>query len=58
MDALKQIGRTLGKIWNFNVDPCSEGGNWSTPNAPKGSENGVTCDCTYVNNTICHVVGM
>ncbi|CAI9784274.1 unnamed protein product [Fraxinus pennsylvanica] len=56
VDALKQIGKTLGKNWNFDVDPCSEGGNWSIPNAPEGSENAVICNCTFVNNTICHVV--
>ncbi|CAI9784273.1 unnamed protein product [Fraxinus pennsylvanica] len=56
VDALKQIGKTLGKNWNFTVDPCSGGIDWSTPNAPQGSENAVTCDCTFVNNTVCHVV--
>ncbi|CAI9784275.1 unnamed protein product [Fraxinus pennsylvanica] len=56
VDALKQIGKTLGKNWNFDVDPCSGKGNWSTPNAPKGSEKEVNCTCTFVNNSICHVV--
>ncbi|KAL2455590.1 putative leucine-rich repeat receptor-like serine/threonine-protein kinase [Forsythia ovata] len=58
VDALKQIGKTLGKEWNFSVDPCSGGGNWITPNAPKGYNNTVTCNCSYESNTICHVVSI
>ncbi|KAL2455253.1 putative leucine-rich repeat receptor-like serine/threonine-protein kinase [Forsythia ovata] len=58
LDALKQIGKTLGKEWNFSVDPCSGGGNWITPNAPKGYNNTVTCNCSYESNTICHVVSI
>ncbi|KAL2496530.1 putative leucine-rich repeat receptor-like serine/threonine-protein kinase [Forsythia ovata] len=40
------------------MDPCSGGGNWITPNAPKRSENAVTCNCSYESNTICHVVSI
>ncbi|KAH7843772.1 hypothetical protein Vadar_020583 [Vaccinium darrowii] len=59
VDALKEIGKTLGKTdWNFSVgaNPCSgEAGGWITPNLPKGSLNNVTCDCSFVNNTVCHI---
>ncbi|KAL2496547.1 putative leucine-rich repeat receptor-like serine/threonine-protein kinase [Forsythia ovata] len=58
LDALKQIGKTLGKEWNFSVDPCSGGGNWNTPNPPKGFDNTVNCNCFYEGNTICHVVSI
>ncbi|KAL2455350.1 putative leucine-rich repeat receptor-like serine/threonine-protein kinase [Forsythia ovata] len=56
----RQIGKTLGKEWNFSVDPCSGGGNWNTsaPNPPKGYNNTVTCNCSYESNTICHVVSI
>ncbi|XP_017641966.1 probable leucine-rich repeat receptor-like serine/threonine-protein kinase At3g14840 isoform X1 [Gossypium arboreum] len=56
---LKDIAKTLGKKdWNFNVDPCSGEEGWATPNAAKGSENAVTCNCTVSNDTVCHVVSI
>ncbi|KAL3503079.1 hypothetical protein ACH5RR_037528, partial [Cinchona calisaya] len=57
--ALQQIATTLGKKnWDFTVDPCSGLRTWSTPNPVKGSENAVTCDCSFINNTVCHVVSI
>ncbi|KAK2998886.1 hypothetical protein RJ639_024551 [Escallonia herrerae] len=57
--ALQQIAKTLGKTdWNFSVDPCSGQSKWATLNPAKGSENAVTCDCTFNNNTVCHVVSI
>jgi len=50
VEALKEIGKTLGKTgWNSSMgaDPCS----WID-----GSENSVTCDCSFVNNTVCHII--
>ncbi|RWR96264.1 Protein kinase domain-containing protein [Cinnamomum micranthum f. kanehirae] len=50
IDALKQIGQALGKVnWDFGADPCS-GEQRPTDN--------VTCNCTYQNNTVCHVVSI
>jgi hypothetical protein len=55
VEALKDIAATLGKKdWDFSVDPCSGERNW----APIESENAVTCNCTYVNATVCHVTNM
>ncbi|KAH7844985.1 hypothetical protein Vadar_033893 [Vaccinium darrowii] len=60
VEALKEIGKTLGKTdWNFSMgaDPCSgEAGGWITTNLPEGSENTVTCNCSFVNNTVCHII--
>lgn len=59
VEALKEIGKTLGKNdWDFSVgaDPCSGEGGWITKNLPKGSVNNVTCDCSFVNNTVCHII--
>ncbi|KAK3008788.1 hypothetical protein RJ639_014532 [Escallonia herrerae] len=57
--ALQQIAKTLGKTdWNFSVDPCSGQSKWATLNPAKGSENAVTCDCTFNNNTVCNVVSI
>ncbi|XP_039022933.1 probable leucine-rich repeat receptor-like serine/threonine-protein kinase At3g14840 [Hibiscus syriacus] len=58
---LKDIGKTLGKKdWNFSVDPCSGEEGWATPNALKGFENAVTCNCSFPNgnDTVCHVVSI
>ncbi|KAG4384386.1 hypothetical protein GLYMA_13G266100v4 [Glycine max] len=57
--ALEDIAKTLGKKdWDFNVDPCSGQRNWTSAVQVKGSENNVTCDCTFANGTVCHVTNM
>ncbi|PIA33873.1 hypothetical protein AQUCO_03900016v1 [Aquilegia coerulea] len=60
VDALKEIANTLGKKnWNFSVDPCSGDYGWEErPPPSKGPENTVSCNCSYANNTICHVVSI
>ncbi|KAI3927184.1 hypothetical protein MKX01_020543, partial [Papaver californicum] len=45
VEALKEIAKTLGKKdWNFAAtsDPCTAVG--------------VNCNCTFSNNTVCHVL--
>ncbi|KAG7625266.1 putative leucine-rich repeat receptor-like serine/threonine-protein kinase [Arabidopsis thaliana] len=59
VDALQSVATALKKSnWNFSVDPCdetlSEGG-WRNPNAAKGFEDAVTCNCSSV---ICHVTNI
>ncbi|KAL9438029.1 hypothetical protein AB3S75_023821 [Citrus x aurantiifolia] len=57
VEALKDIAKTLGKRnWNFSVDPCSGKEGWADQNPVKGFENAVTCNCSFSNGTICHVV--
>ncbi|GFQ06094.1 probable leucine-rich repeat receptor-like serine/threonine-protein kinase at3g14840 [Phtheirospermum japonicum] len=59
VESLRVIARTLGKSdWNFSVDPCSGLSGWVTQNPVKGNENALTCDCTFQNNTVCHVVSI
>ena len=59
VQALKEIGKTVGKRnWDFDVDPCSGQRNWTSAVQVKGSENAVTCDCSFANNTVCHVISM
>lgn len=59
MDALRDIAKTLGKNnWDFDVDPCSGQRNWTSSVQVNGSENAVTCNCTYVNASVCHVTNM
>ncbi|XP_058095480.1 probable leucine-rich repeat receptor-like serine/threonine-protein kinase At3g14840 [Magnolia sinica] len=58
VETLKQIAKTLGKNWNFGVDPCSGELGWTTRNPVKGLENSVTCNCSFTNNTVCHVVSI
>jgi hypothetical protein len=56
---LREIGKKLGKRdWDFNKDPCSGEGNWSILDERKGFENSVTCDCSFNNNSSCHLVSM
>ncbi|KAG5551538.1 hypothetical protein RHGRI_009822 [Rhododendron griersonianum] len=50
VEALKEIGKKLGKTWDFSVDPCT----FSTDNPNlKGFEDSVTC--TPCNDTVCHI---
>ncbi|KAF8409141.1 hypothetical protein HHK36_005214 [Tetracentron sinense] len=56
---LKEIGKVLGKKdWNFSVDPCSVEGIWNIPDADKGFESYVTCDCSFHKNATCHVTSI
>ncbi|KAI3675046.1 hypothetical protein L1987_84628 [Smallanthus sonchifolius] len=47
VDALREIGRKLGKDWDFDQDPCRE---WEI----SSDENNVTCNI----NQICHVISI
>ncbi|KAJ7981881.1 Leucine-rich receptor-like kinase family protein [Quillaja saponaria] len=59
VQALQDIAKTLGKKdWNFSIDPCSKQPPWFFSNASKGHENAVTCNCTFANSTVCHVVSI
>ncbi|KVF62019.1 hypothetical protein Ccrd_026731 [Cynara cardunculus var. scolymus] len=54
VDALRVIGRKLGKNWDFNEDPCTGRGNWVS--AVVGDDaNKVTCS---IANTTCNIVSM
>ena len=56
---MKDIAKTLGKKdWDFSVDPCSGQRNWTSSGQAKGLINAVTCDCSFANGTVCHVVSM
>ncbi|CAL5190592.1 unnamed protein product [Lathyrus oleraceus] len=59
--ALKEIGNKIGKKdWDFGVDPCSGKGKWNVSESEnwKGFESSVICDCSFKNNSSCHVVSM
>ncbi|WOH05871.1 hypothetical protein DCAR_0625294 [Daucus carota subsp. sativus] len=57
--ALEEIGKALGKRdWNFSADPCSGEWGWVTLKPVRGSENAVTCNCSFSNNTLCHIVSI
>ncbi|XP_047310258.1 probable leucine-rich repeat receptor-like serine/threonine-protein kinase At3g14840 [Impatiens glandulifera] len=61
VETLRQIGSKLGKTnWNFSVDPCSGGSGWFTQPPPdeNNPDNAVVCNCTFSNNTVCHVVSI
>ncbi|XP_020203384.1 probable LRR receptor-like serine/threonine-protein kinase At1g07650 isoform X1 [Cajanus cajan] len=57
--ALKEIGMKIGKKdWDFGVDPCTGKGNWNVSDVRKGFESSVTCDCSFNQNSSCHVVSI
>ncbi|KAG6393830.1 hypothetical protein SASPL_144404 [Salvia splendens] len=59
VESLRVIARRLGKgDWDFGVDPCSGLSGWANPNPVKGSENALTCNCSFDNSTTCHVTSI
>ncbi|OVA14371.1 Protein kinase domain [Macleaya cordata] len=59
VEALREIGKTLGKKdWNFSADPCGGEWGWATLTPVKGEENAVSCNCSFSNNTVCHVLSI
>uniref|UniRef100_A0A0E0CID8 non-specific serine/threonine protein kinase n=1 Tax=Oryza meridionalis TaxID=40149 RepID=A0A0E0CID8_9ORYZ len=68
VEALKGIAHKLNKMdWDFSVDPCAGSKTWvnasdsnsypksSYPNFPVSN---LTCDCSFKNNTECHVISL
>ncbi|KAL2524289.1 putative LRR receptor-like serine/threonine-protein kinase RFK1 [Abeliophyllum distichum] len=56
VDLLQQIVTAMGAtFWKFNADLCDVEMVGVTQTAPSGAESYVDCDCTYENNTLCHV---
>uniref|UniRef100_A0A5B6ZHZ7 non-specific serine/threonine protein kinase n=1 Tax=Davidia involucrata TaxID=16924 RepID=A0A5B6ZHZ7_DAVIN len=60
VEALKQIGKTLGKTdWNSSEDPCSrQSASWFDPASTKKVAKNVTCDCSFENGTVCHIISI
>ncbi|KAB2059638.1 hypothetical protein ES319_A11G319700v1 [Gossypium barbadense] len=59
VEALESIGKTLGKSnWNF-IETCIQGNGRLDQPSPKFNESyvdNVPCDCSFNNNTTCHVI--
>ncbi|KAL0816932.1 hypothetical protein Bca101_073376 [Brassica carinata] len=58
VDVLRAAAKVLQqKKWNFSVDPCDVAsvGGWRNPNAGKGFEDAVTCNCS---STLSHVTSV
>ncbi|KAI7744318.1 hypothetical protein M8C21_032734, partial [Ambrosia artemisiifolia] len=55
VDVLREIGRKLGKDWDFELDPCVE---WSDSINNKTYVNNVTCNTEPNNTNICHVTSI
>ncbi|WJX67811.1 hypothetical protein P8452_52247 [Trifolium repens] len=59
VQVMKDIGKTLGKKdWDFSKNPCSGENNWTSSVQVKGFENAVTCNCSFANATVCHIVSI
>ncbi|GAU31584.1 hypothetical protein TSUD_54070 [Trifolium subterraneum] len=56
---MKEIAKTLGKKdWDFSKDPCSGQSNWTSSVQVSGFEKAVTCNCSFANATVCHIVSI
>ncbi|KAL2331312.1 hypothetical protein Fmac_018893 [Flemingia macrophylla] len=61
VEALKDIAETLGKTkWDFSIDTCSEKRNWTWEGqtTKENANDQVRCNCSFVNNTVCHVTNI
>ncbi|EXC33469.1 putative LRR receptor-like serine/threonine-protein kinase RFK1 [Morus notabilis] len=59
VDALAQITSTMGStFWEFNATTCDIIAVGLTREPPQGSEGNIGCDCTFENNTVCHVLSI
>jgi len=57
VEALKGIARKLNKTdWDFSVDPCIGSETWV--NSTGFIVSNVTCDCSFQNNTECHIISL
>ncbi|KAL6888957.1 hypothetical protein ACP4OV_009983 [Aristida adscensionis] len=57
VEALKGIASKLNKTdWDFSMDPCSASGNWV--NSTGFVISNVTCDCSFKNQSECHIISL
>ncbi|KAI6689603.1 hypothetical protein NL676_026431 [Syzygium grande] len=56
VDTLKAIATKMkNKYWNVTETSCSEGTGLNVTTLPSGMTSNVTCNCSFVNGTVCHV---
>ncbi|CAJ1962039.1 unnamed protein product [Sphenostylis stenocarpa] len=59
VDALREIASAMGSAyWKFDADSCNIEMVGLTHEPPDESERSIRCDCSFENNTVCHVVRM
>ncbi|XP_017436751.1 probable LRR receptor-like serine/threonine-protein kinase RFK1 isoform X1 [Vigna angularis] len=59
VDALKEIASAMGSAyWKFDADSCIIEMVGLTQEPPAESERSIGCDCSFEDNTVCHVVKM
>jgi len=59
VDALREIASAMGSAyWKFDADSCSIEMVGLTQEPPAESERSIGCDCSFEDNTVCHVVRM
>ncbi|KAK3424527.1 hypothetical protein EUGRSUZ_F01301 [Eucalyptus grandis] len=46
------------KYWNVSETSCSGGIGLNVPTLPLGMTSNVTCNCSFTNNTVCHVTNI
>ncbi|KAL3737140.1 hypothetical protein ACJRO7_025978 [Eucalyptus globulus] len=56
VDTLKTIATKMrNKYWNVIETSCNDGIGLNVTTLPSGMTSIVSCDCTFINNTVCHV---
>ncbi|KAK2422694.1 putative leucine-rich repeat receptor serine/threonine-protein kinase [Trifolium repens] len=59
VQVMKDIAKKLGKKdWDFSKDPCSGESNRTSSVQVSGFQNAVTCNCSFANATVCHIVSI
>ncbi|KAJ0986352.1 hypothetical protein J5N97_004708 [Dioscorea zingiberensis] len=58
VEALKKIGSTLGKQWDFTVDPCSGTSGWVDHTTDEDSMRAANVTCGNCNATYCHITSI
>ncbi|KAI6687166.1 hypothetical protein NL676_023994 [Syzygium grande] len=59
VDTLKTIATKLqNKYWNVSETSCSESIGLNVTTLPSGMISNVTCNCSFINGTVCHVTRM
>jgi len=59
VDALREITSAMGSAyWKFDADSCSIEMVGLTQEPPAEAERSIGCNCSFEDNTVCHVVTM
>ncbi|KAL3633888.1 hypothetical protein CASFOL_022650 [Castilleja foliolosa] len=59
VEVLRTISSTLhNNHWNISRSSCTDSNGFNITIVPVNIESNVTCDCSFINNTVCHVTNI